>query len=393
MNTVRWVLRIGLPILVIAAGAMVMRKLVASKSQAKKVAPQARGALVSVRTVEAGTRAVRVDAHGTVTPARTLELKTQVGGKVVEIAEALVPGGRIPESTLLVRIERRDYDLAIHEAAARVASAEQNLELERGRGSVAAREWKLLGEGGTDASARRRALRGPQKDNAVAAVKAATAAVSKARLVAGRTRLTAPFNALVMEEAVEEGQVVQPGLRLARLVGTDAFWVQVSVPVADLSWIEVPGATATVIHRAGARVVKRRGSVVRMLGDLDPRGSMARLVVEVVDPLGLADGGEALLLGAFVEVEIDGRSADGVYEIPRQALREGGRVWRVGPEQTLQAAPVTILRRLRDTVLIDGGLADGDQIVTSRLASPVPGMKLRVKVPEATPRAEVERER
>ncbi len=389
MNVVRILLRFGLPILVIAAGAMTMRKLIESRPPAKKVAPAERGALVEVLAAEAGRSSVRIEAHGTVMPARALELRTQVGGKVVVLHPDLVPGGRIVADSELIRIERRDYELAVREASARVASAEQTRDLERGRRSVAEREWKLLGDGTkADDSARRRALREPQRATAEASVRAAEAVVAKARLAAARTRITAPFNALVLEEAVEVGQVVQPGMRLGRLVGTDAFWVQVSVPVADLDWLEVPGAHATVTHRSGARVVERRGTVVRMLGDLDPLGSMARLVVEIPDPLGLRDDTKPLLLGAFVEVSLEGRAADGVYELPRVALREGDRVWRVDADNRLLSGPVTVLRRLRETVLVSEGLADGDRVITSRLASPVPGMQLRVKPSEAKPRAE-----
>jgi RND family efflux transporter MFP subunit len=270
-----------------------------------------------------------------------------------------------------------------------VASAQQTRDLERGRRSVAEREWKLLGDGTkADDSAKRRALREPQRASALAAVRAAEAGVSKARLAAARTRIKTPFNALVVEEGVEAGQVVQPGVRLGKLVGTDAFWVQVSVPVADLDWLDIPGARATVTHRSGTRVVKRRGTVVRMLGDLDPLGSMARLVVEVPDPLGLKNEAKPLLLGAFVEVALEGRSADHVYELPRVALREGDRVWRVDADQRLVSGPVTVLRRMRATVLVSKGLADGDRVITSRLASPVPGMELRVKPSETKPTAE-----
>lgn len=389
MNIARWALRIGLPVVFVGVGALGMIKLIEARPKAKKVAAAERGALVDVIPAESGRRAVQVDAQGTVMAARSLELKVQVGGQVTELNEGLVPGGRVKDGDLLVRIERRDYDLAIHEASARVATAEQNRDMELGRRSVAEREWALLGNSAkAGEAAQRRALREPQKQNAAAAVRAAEATVAKARLAASRTRIHAPFNALVLDEAVEVGQVVQPGLRLARLVGTDAFWVQVSVPVSDLSWIDVPGASARVTHQSGDRVVSRRGTVVRLLGDLDPMGSMARLVVEVADPLGLEDGGEALLLRSFVQVAIDGRSVDDVYEVPRVALREGDRVWRVDVDDTLLSGPVKVVRRMRETVLVSGGLSDGDRVVTSRLASPVPGMKLRVKAPPATSRAE-----
>ena len=390
MNVVRLGLRIGLPLLVLAVGGMTARKLVKARQEAKKVAPQERGALVATIEVDAAPTKVRVQARGRVLPARSLALMAQVGGRITDLHPEMVPGGRLAAGTTLVRIERRDYDLAINEARARVAQAEQNQELEAGRQAVATREWRLLGKGvRAGEAARRRALRKPQEENSVAAVNAANAVLSRARLNASRTRLDAPFNALVTVENLEVGQVVNPGAVLARLVGTDAFWIQISVPAADLSWIPM-GATARVVHRAGPRVVERVGEVVRLLGELDPRGSMARLLVQVADPLGLKEGREPLLLGAFVEVEIEGRSTGPVYEIPRVAHREQSRVWLVDADNRLAFAHVQVLRRLRESVLVSGGLRDGDRVVTSRLPSPVPGMKLRLKPSSAAaaPRAE-----
>ncbi len=390
----RLALRILLPVLVLVMGAQVAKRIKAARTPPKKVAVEERGALVEALPVQARPAPVEVLAQGRVMAARSLGLTVQVGGEVVEMDPGLVAGGRLAEGTVALKIDRRDYDAAVEDARARVAQARMNLDLEQGRRSVAKREWDLLGkEMKADDAARARVLREPQAMSARATLEAAQAAEKRARLNAGRTRVDVPFNALVLEESVEVGQVLGPGAPVARLVGTDAFWVQVSVPVADLDWIQIPGARATVRHVAGPRVVERTGQVVRLLGDLDPRGSMARVLVEIPDPLGLQDDAGALLLGAFVDVSIEGRGADKVFSIPRVALREANRVWLVDADDRLAFGEVEVLRRMRDTVLVSRGLRDGDRLVTSRLASPVPGTKLRMATaaPEAAPRAELPR--
>jgi 3-oxoacid CoA-transferase subunit A len=73
---------------------------------------------------------------------------------------------------------------------------------------------------------------------------------------------------MVLQRQVDLGQLVGPGTPLATLVGTDQFWVQVSIPVDRLGWIAIPGvagvkdgagATAVVEQRIGDQIVKRTG--------------------------------------------------------------------------------------------------------------------------------------
>jgi hypothetical protein len=120
--------------------------------------------------------------------------------------------------------------------------------------------------------------------------------------------------------------------------------------------------------------------VLRLLGELETLGRMTRLLVEVDDPLHLARPAEErvpLLLGAFVEVEFEGRAPPGLVEIERTWLRHGDVVWVVGPEDRLEIRAVGVAFRGAERVLVRSGLAPGDRVVTSDLGTPVEGMLLR----------------
>mgnify|MGYP005608846153 FL=1 len=209
--------------------------------------------------------------------------------------------------------------------------------------------------------------------------------------------LRAPFNGFVKIEAVDVGQLVTPQMPLATLVGSDRFWVQVSVPVDRLTAVDVPGmnadegkgAVAVIAQDVGGQRIERTGRVLRLLGDLDPVGRMARLRVEIDDPLGLAAPpkpgskqtsarpGLPLLLGAFVEVAIEARELGEVIELPRLALRDGSGVYVYGPDGRLIVRDVKIAWRTEKTVLIREGVTAGEEVIVSRLPSAVPGMLLR----------------
>jgi hypothetical protein len=123
------------------------------------------------------------------------------------------------------------------------------------------------------------------------------------------------------------------------------------------------------------------GEVVRLLGDLEPQGRMARLLVSVPDPLGdgQADDEHApLLLGSYVEVAIAGRELRDVFAISREELRDGDTAWIVSSQGKLDIRPVDVIFRGRDHVLVRAGLEAGERLVTSDLSSPVAGMALRL---------------
>ncbi|MBU1429739.1 efflux RND transporter periplasmic adaptor subunit [Myxococcota bacterium] len=385
-------LKVILPLLLLAAGAGGAQILMKMKPKAKLKPPQIEGALVTVAQLEATTRPIVVRAHGVVIAARRLEVQPEISGRINRLSEHLVPGGRVSADEVLVEIERRDYDLAASQAKAQVAQSELNLEVERGRAAIAKREWAMLGaKAQGDAAARARALREPQASNALAALEGAKAALAKARLNAKRTRVTAPFNALVLSESAEIGQIATPGRAFAQLVGTDAFWVQASLPTSELPFIQLNGGEARVEAKRGAQVITRRGRVLRLLGELEPQSRMAQIIIEVEDPLGLKSDEPPLLLNDFVEVELRHQTRHAVA-LPRAALREGDRAWVMSPQDTLVLKDLKIARRERDVVLVEAGIEPSERVILSRLGTALPGMKLRLPSaanakPEAKPEA------
>jgi RND family efflux transporter MFP subunit len=216
---------------------------------------------------------------------------------------------------------------------------------------------------------------------AESSLKAAQARQKRVQLDLSRTTIRAPFNGMVQALNVEVGQLVNPQSAMATLIATDTAWINASLPIDRLSAIEIPGAIARVRQDFGSRIVERPGQVVRLLGDLDPVARMARVLIEVDDPFNLIEGptksGLPLLMGAYVEVAFEGSATQDLIEIPRQNIHNGNTVHVIAVDGTLDVRPVDILWRTTDTVLIGNGLNQGERYVTSSLATPMQGMKLR----------------
>jgi RND family efflux transporter MFP subunit len=384
------ILKIILPLLVVIGALLIAIWLFATRPSADQNPPGENVTLVEVLTLEPVTRKVVVSAKGTVIPAREIVVQPEVSGRVVAQNKRLSPGGRIKKNELLVRIDRRDYELALSREKATLAQAEFQLKVEQGRKEVADYEWTLMDKNNQPTGAAKElTLRTPHIENSEAALEAAKSGLERARLNVRRTEIKSPFNGMVRSESVEIGQLVTPQSRLATFIGTDAFWVQISVPVEKLDWIDVPGIGAekgsdvTVFYRAGSGTkIERSGRVIRLLGDLDSRGRMAQLIVSVDDPLGLqASPGEPpskpLFLGSYVTVDIPGREIENVFEVPRTALRDGDKVWLMDGEGRLVIRHVHAIWRENQIVYVQGGLNPEDRMVTSRIPTPVEGMRLR----------------
>jgi RND family efflux transporter MFP subunit len=381
------VLKIVLILGIIGSGVGIYYYLKATESYPeKKKKGQIAMVVATVAAPESKDR-VSVTAMGTVVPARSVTVFPEVTGKIIYQNPGLVPGGRFKKGEALVRIDPRDYDFALKQQQARVVQAKAELAREKGLKSVAEREWKMIrDEVQPTAEGMKLALREIQMENAHAMVASAESGVDQAQLRRNRTLLTAPFNALVTEEFVDVGQVVSNASRIATLVDSDKFWVRVSVPLDRLSWIAIPGINASqgslvkIVQQAGPDFkVERQGQVVKLLGDLDPRGKMARLIVEVDNPMNTSGSNGSsmpLLLGAYVTVHIEGPNVEGVLQLPRQALRDKNQVW-VKSDKQLSIRQVEVVWTKNETVFVRGDLQPGDQVITSRIAVPVKGMKIR----------------
>lgn len=381
-------LAIVLPFLIIGAGVAGASYLINSSPKAVKKPPQKNVPIVQVEPVLFAGQQVVVPAMGTVVPSRRIELKTSVAGEVIWIHPAFAEGGILKAGEIALKIDPKDYELRIIEKEAQVAQAQYALDLESGHQEVALREWGLISKGqSVSPSDRDLALRKPHLQKARAELKAAVAMLEQERQNLGRTVVKAPFNAIVSDRKVDVGSHLAAQSTLATLTGTDQYWIQVSVPVDRLDWIaipgrkEQPGSNVVIYQGDGSRSSRRwRGRVVRLMGDLDPKGRMARILVAVDDPLnlaGTADAGRPLLMGAYVHAEITSNQIVHAARLPRPIVRENDMVWIMTDDETLAMQPVSIIWRDNESVLINKGIAAGQKVIVSDLAAPVAGMRVR----------------
>lgn len=398
----RWVLvllcNLILPPAVIIGGIMAFQHLMATGPTAERKRPARRALLVEVESVQRLPASAVVEAMGTVLPAREVALRPRVSGEVVEFDERLIPGARFVENEILVRIDATDYELAVARRESELAKVRADLALEMGNQRIALRELELLGDG-VSAEDRALLLREPQLKIIEAAMQAAEVALEEAGNDVLRTVIRAPFNCMVRARHVDLGAQVSPSTTLVDLIGTDEYWVEISLPVSQLRHLGLStvGGEKSVVARvydeaAWGPGVFRTARVAGLIGSLETAGRMARLLLAVPDPLALdAKSGKPMMhLGSFVKTEIEGGAIGDVVEIASELLRDGDRVWLLDADQRLEVREVTVVYRRRGRAFVSEGLEDGERIITTDLAAPVAGMPLRLAAPGGEEASEAE---
>ena len=382
-----------LPLVVIVAGILLASLFVMFSSQAPKVEPEKIAVLVTAYKIQESEEWVTVKGAGTVKSSRELEVRPQVAGQVVEIHQALQVGGRIPLGMTLLKIDPRDYQIARETQKAALARADVELQLEQANQVVAAREWELLSdEIKTTSLSKKLLLRKPQLREKRAAHQAAKSQLARAELDLSRTEIKSPFPALVVEESVEVGEYVSSQQMIARIIATDEFQIEARIPREALRWFSfddngtpTDNTPVDIIQSIkNGPQINRQGEIIRLIGDVDPNGRMARILVRIPDPLKSSKDRAPLLLGSYAKVVLKGKKVSGGFLIPRRGLREGSKVWIFDKNKLLDIRKVEVVFGTEDSVYIRGKLTSGELIVTNPLSTALQGTPLELSTIENT---------
>ena len=368
-----------LPLGIIGVGVAVMSALINSAESEQRVDVVPPPLQVEIIEAVQSSQVVKVYVSGVVQPSHQVNLVPQVQGKVVYVADGLRAGRRFRKGEVIAKVEQADYKLAVAGEHSRVEQAKLNLTIEKERELDAQREWELLGNEG---DAPELASRRPQLRLAELGVDAAEAGLERAELSLARTVLKAPFDCIVKTEQLEVGQVVG-GSPVATLQGTKQFQVRVSVPTSHLPNLHVPGITGETGSKADVRFVisdtvtlHKEGHVLGLESELDPQARTLNLLVGIDDPM---DGeGLPLLIGSYVDVELEGLSVDAAFRIPSTSLREGSYVLIADAENKLRRKDVTVGWFDQTDVVLRDGINSEDRIVTTSMSYPIYGASLEI---------------
>lgn len=371
----RWLL----PVVILGGAYGGYAAIASSAAESTETKPEKKPLTVTVASVKSSDHKVLITSHGELLPVEVTQVSAQVSGEVTSWHPNFVAGGVVKRGETLFSIESDNYQAAVLQAEANLASAQASLIEEKAKAEVAKRQAKNLpAKQVTDLY-----LRKPQVLSAMAQVKSAQAGLKRAKRDLENCKIVAPYDALVVSRDIGVGQYISAGAHVATLNNIEAG--EVHIPIAGFDSAFLPenyaGVSATVVQR-GIIDAKREGVIERDLGVVDSATRMINMVVRVDDPYAIEYDASPLKFGSYVEVQFIGKELKHIYRLP-QELVNNRQVWVVNEDNELEPRIVNVLRAEQEFMLISEGLSDDDQIVLTVPEYPQKGMRVEVAVTES----------
>lgn len=347
--------------------------------------PKAQVKVPVVAVVRAQLQQVQANirGYGEVQAHYRLNLIAQVNGKINHLADNFETGKLFKEGEVLATVDQQPYLQALADAKLTLANAELALIQEQRNSNQALAEWQRSGLAESE-SASDLVLRKPQLKAMQAQVESARSAVNKAEYDLAHTEIRAPFNGVIVSRNVQPGSYLQMGAQVAGIYSTDSAEVRVllseqqwqNLPTGEQDFVKGLGLIAEVSSPNSA--YRWSAQVIRAEAHLDSESRQRALVISVSKPLAQST---PLHNGTFVDVEIQGKALNKVWQLPASALTQQGNIWYVDANQQLQYF-VPQIQFSQGKAIYIAPFADNTElnIVAKPLSSYLPGMKVSAKV-------------
>ena len=366
------------PLIIILVSIIIFVLMIRLRPEAKFEEPKIIPQLVETMVAYPSEVGAKISSQGTIRPEHEIFVTSELSGKVTWVSKNFLDGAGFQIGDTLMKIEKRDYELALISTESSLFQARLALEREEAEANLASIEWKRVGKG--DASSL--TLREPQLAQARAVLAAAEAAYEQSKRNLERTSIIAPFDGRVRKKMVDLGTNLIPGSRLADIYATASFEVRLPIADKDIPFLGIPldGTSIDPANRPEVRLstsyggdeLNTKGFIVRSESEIDPKTRMISAIATI--PISNANSG--FKVGMFVNAEINGLSFPGVTVVPRSAVKDN-MIWVVIDEK-LRRKSVEVIRFEKDFAFISDGLNKNDRILITRLSSYVDGMPVRL---------------
>ena len=308
-------------------------------------------------TVQSNALASGPVITGSVQPERKADLRAEVGAVVLQVMKE--NGEAVKKGDLLVRLDETSIRDALNSAEEATRAAQQTMEqAER----MLARQKTLRASGMASTQALEDAeLR---RNTAQSEVVAAKSRAVQARQQLSRTGVRAPFDGIVSERKVSNGDTAQIGKELIKVIDPASMRFEGLVSADKIGVVKVGQPVRFRIN--GYPGQDFMGKVKRV----DPSANAVTRQVEVL--VAFAEQGLPKVAGLYAEGRIEAETTDALM-IPDSALVQSGDqsyTWRVDGKKLKKAMLAIGARDARTGQWeVRSGLAAGDSVMRVPSAS------------------------
>ncbi|WP_068544819.1 efflux RND transporter periplasmic adaptor subunit [Thalassotalea crassostreae] len=384
------IFKIGLPITIVIAGVLIMSIMTGLATKPEKKDIEKKAPLVNAIEVQAQDLTFQISSQGTVMPRTETVLVSEVSGQITYVSPKLRVGGYFEKDELILEVDPITYKVDVLQAESRLESMQAAYIEEEARAQQAEDEWGLTGRPVSEAPVL--ALRLPQLQKAKADVKAAEADLKQANIKLERTKIYAPYNALLMEKYVDIGQYISTGSQMVKTFAIDYAEVRLPIKQSDIGFLNLPkineeadkSKKVIISSEVAGEKLQWQSYISRYEGVVSSESRVHYLVAKIDDPYNLIEGklDAELRVGMFVNANIMGKTIDNIVSLPREVIHGVNTVYVVNDDNTLKFIEVEVIRGNGDFVYVKNTFKPGDKIVNTAIRTAVPGMAVRIKADE-----------
>lgn len=342
--------------------------------------------LVEVENLKKENITFVIPSQGNILPRTATHLIAEVSGKVVSVSDKFKVGGYFLKGEQLLSLDDTDYKIALVQAQANLANANANLIEQKARAEQAEAEWLLSGELLENAPVL--ALRIPNLQKAEADLQAAQANLQSAEVKLARTKITAPYDAMLQEKNVDIGQYVAMGTSIGKTFAIDYAEARLPIKQRDVAFLDLPKinqnkaqtALVDIQSELDGKIIHWPAKITRYEGVIDSKSRVHYIIAQIDDPYAVLGDSlqQEIRMGAFVHADIQGKTVEGVLAIPRDALHGADTIYTLDATNKLHIQKIELLRTDASFVYSLDDLPVGHRLITTMLETPVEGMSLRV---------------
>ncbi len=319
---------------------------------------------VAVETTASVPSSGGLEATGNVEAARRASPGTILAGRVTRIVKR--EGQRVRQGETLARVESGDVAARVAQAEAAVVgaqAAETNARLMRDRLE------RLVAKQAASPKSLEDAVAG--HDAARANLHAAEEGVRAARVMLGYGEVRAPFDGVIEQRLVEEGDTASPGMPMFVVVDTARMKLEAALPESSARGLVAGRAVAVVVD--GTDGASRDATLSEILPASDPatRTVTARVLLDNTDG--------ALRPGMFARVRFPGDGPPIVF-VPATAIVRRGPLTGVFvvDDNVAHLRWISLGASLNGRVEVASGLGAGERIVTAPAEELADGRRVEI---------------
>ncbi len=320
----------------------------------------------------------------------SVEVRAQIPG--ILLKKFYKEGDFVKQGQLLFEIDPSQAQAAYNQAKAMLAQANSSFQNSK-------KEWDRIRPlyAKNAVSQRDRDQAEAQFLNAKANLDAATAAANDAQIQLGYTKVTAPISGYTSLDARNEGNLISldaQGSLLTVINQTDPMYVSFSFSGSEISKykrlvregkaiVSNEGATAK-INMADGSPYPYEGKVSFVDTQINALTNSLQARAEFPNPNG------ELIPNMFTTVSVSRAELVDVLLIPQKAIlqtAQGSMVYVLNADSTVSLKPVTLGDNVSNYFMIEGGISEGDKVVTEGIVKIYPNAKVQA-MPEKAPEKE-----